>query len=255
MNGMNMRDNHMAIHDARPAMNVRPKAASQDREITAALHSVTAFSELAPVVLARLAGSATRLEIARGERLFGVAAHCPGLYIVASGRLMLSVGNPEAGHKVIRLAEAGDVIGLSAALLGIDTFASAEALVDSTVVLLARDALLDRAGKDVTLAMALANVAAQQARKFAIDLESVSLQSGRERIVNYLLASATAGPAATLAVLLPAKKSIIASRLSVTPEYFSRTLHELISAGAINVNGRQIVIRDAARLRNSDRPA
>jgi CRP-like cAMP-binding protein len=35
----------------------------------------------------------------------------------------------------------------------------------------------------------------------------------------------------------------------VTPEYFSRTLHELIEAGAIDVNGRQIIIRDAARLR------
>jgi CRP-like cAMP-binding protein len=55
--------------------------------------------------------------------------------------------------------------------------------------------------------------------------------------------------------LLSAKKSIIASRLSVTPEYFSRTLHELISAGAIAVNGRQIVILDAVCLRNSDHAA
>ena len=67
--------------------------------------------------------------------------------------------------------------------------------------------------------------------------------------LNYLLACATGGTSASLAVTLPAKKSIIASRLSVTPEYFSRTLHELISSGAIEVNGRQIVIRDAARLR------
>ena len=55
--------------------------------------------------------------------------------------------------------------------------------------------------------------------------------------------------------MLSAKKRIIASRLSVTPEYFSRTLHELINAGAIAVNGRQIVILDAVRLRHSDHPA
>ena len=43
-------------------------------------------------------------------------------------------------------------------------------------------------------------------------------------------------------------KSVIASRLNMSPEHFSRTLHELITAGAIDVNGSQIIIRDAARL-------
>ncbi len=251
---MNMRDDQLAMREARPPIHARPKTAAHDREITAALRTVHALRELAPAVMVRLAAGAMRLEVARGERLFDASAHCPGPYILASGRLALSVGNPDTGHKVIRLAETGDVIGLSAALLGIVTFASAEALVDSTVILLPREALVERARRDAPLAFALASLAARQARNLALDLEAVSLQSGRQRIVQYLLASATTGPAASPAVLLPAKKSIIASRLSVTPEYFSRTLHELISAGAINVNGRQIVIRDAARLRGNTRP-
>lgn len=251
---MNMRSDPLAMREARPPIHARPNTAAHDREITAALRTVQALRALAPAVMARLAAGAIRLEVARGERLFDAAAHCAGPYILASGRLALSVGNPDAGHKVIRLAETGDVIGLSAALLGIATFASAEALVDSTVILLPRETLVERAQRDAPLAFALATIAAQQARNFARDLEAISLQSGRQRIVQYLLASSTTGPAAAPAVLLPAKKSIIASRLSVTPEYFSRTLHELISAGAINVNGRQIVIRDAARLRSNTRP-
>jgi CRP-like cAMP-binding protein len=119
---------------------------------------------------------------------------------------MLSVGNADVGNKVVRLAEAGDAIGLASTLLGIATFAAAEALVDSAVVLIPRDPLLDRAGRDAPLALALATIAAQQIRKLAADVESVSLQSGRERIVNYLLTCATTGPAASLTVLLPAKK-------------------------------------------------
>jgi CRP-like cAMP-binding protein len=221
----------------------------KDRDVAAAIHAVPALQTLPPAVLTRLAAIATRIELSRGEILFGANADCAGMYIVASGRIMLSIGSPETGNKVIRLAEAADAIGLSACLLGIPTFASAEALVDSSVLLLPRDALIDRAGRDAQLAYALAMISALQARKLAIDLESVSLQSGRERIVNFLLACATNSSSATLSVVLPAKKSILASRLSVTPEYFSRTLHELISAGAIEVNGRQIVIRDALRLR------
>jgi CRP-like cAMP-binding protein len=249
MDVMNARHEHLAEHHTIPANNVRRKAASYDREIAGALRGASALRALAPASLSRLAAGATRIELVRGAPLFANGADCPGLYIVASGRFMLCVGDAVTGLKVIRLAEPGDPIALVATLLGILTFASAEALVDSSVVLIPRDTLLERAGRDAQLALALATMAAQQARKLAVDLESVSLQSGRERIVNYLLACATAGPAVLLTVLLPAKKSIIASRLSVTPEYFSRTLHELIEAGAIDVNGRQIIIRDAARLR------
>ena len=49
-------------------------------------------------------------------------------------------------------------------------------------------------------------------------------------------------------VTLPAQKSLVASRLNLTAEYFSRILHELASAGVIRIEGRDIVILDAARL-------
>ena len=250
---MNPREERVAPHEARRPTGARLKAvAGHNREIAAALRAVAALRNLPPATLARLAANATRMELARGAQLFTSGTHCPGLYVVASGRMMLSVGNAASGVKVIRLAEAGDVLGLAATLLGVATFAGAETLVDSALVLVPRDILTEIAARDAQLALALATLAAREARGFAIDLESISLQSGRERIVSYLLACATAGPAALLTALLPAKKSIIASRLSVTPEYFSRTLHELIAAGAIDVNGRQIIIRDGARLRGID---
>jgi CRP/FNR family transcriptional regulator, dissimilatory nitrate respiration regulator len=246
---MNLRDDRVVLRDTRRATHARPKAAGHSREITAALRGVAALRALPATALTRLAAGATRIELARGTQLFEAGTHCTGLYVIASGRMMLCVGNAVAGIKVIRLAEPGDVLGLAATLLGVAAFAGAEALVDSSIVLIPRDSLLECAGRDAQLGLALATMAAREARGMAIDIESISLQSGRERIVSYLLACATTGPAALLTALLPAKKSIIASRLSVTPEYFSRTLHELITAGAIDVNGRQIIIRDAARLR------
>ena len=49
-------------------------------------------------------------------------------------------------------------------------------------------------------------------------------------------------------VSLPVSKSTVASRLSLTPEYFSRVLHELESAGLIEIEKRDIRILDANRL-------
>jgi CRP/FNR family transcriptional regulator, dissimilatory nitrate respiration regulator len=49
-------------------------------------------------------------------------------------------------------------------------------------------------------------------------------------------------------VSLPVSKATIASRLSLTPEYFSRVLHELEAHGLIEIDRRDIRILDAKRL-------
>ena len=111
---MNMRDDRLAIRESSPAMSVRPKMAVHDLEMVSALRGVPALQALPQAVMTRLATGAIRLDLIRGESLFGAEAHCAGLYVVASGRIMLSVGSAEAGHKVIRLAEAGDFLEQSA---------------------------------------------------------------------------------------------------------------------------------------------
>jgi Mn-dependent DtxR family transcriptional regulator len=50
-------------------------------------------------------------------------------------------------------------------------------------------------------------------------------------------------------VKLPASKTNIASRLNVTPEHFSRMLHELADRGLIEVDGRNVTLLDLDRLR------
>jgi CRP-like cAMP-binding protein len=50
-------------------------------------------------------------------------------------------------------------------------------------------------------------------------------------------------------VCLPARKGDIASWLNLTHEHFSRILHELATAGFIEVTGSQVLIRDVQRLR------
>ena len=78
-----------------------------------------------------------------------------------------------------------------------------------------------------------------------------------QRVIGYLLHSLSeddaspplkAKDAVALNVSLPVSKATIASRLSITPEYFSRVLHELEVAGLIRIDKRDIHIPNAARL-------
>jgi CRP-like cAMP-binding protein len=77
------------------------------------------------------------------------------------------------------------------------------------------------------------------------DVEAYSLRSSAERVIGYLLRDDEA-PAE---VRLTAGKSVVASRLNMTPEHFSRVLHELAAAGLIEVDGRTVRILDLEGLR------
>jgi CRP-like cAMP-binding protein len=83
------------------------------------------------------------------------------------------------------------------------------------------------------------------------DVESYSLHSGKERIIGYLLRELAEADqnGLNVAVTLPANKGVIASRLNLTQEHFSRILHELTELGLIVVEGRTIRIPSVANLR------
>jgi len=84
------------------------------------------------------------------------------------------------------------------------------------------------------------------------DVESYSLQSGTQRVIGYLLRQEAEGGEgqASYTVRLPTSKSIVASRLNLTPEHFSRILHELVERGLVAVEGRDVRIVDAQKLRD-----
>jgi CRP-like cAMP-binding protein len=83
------------------------------------------------------------------------------------------------------------------------------------------------------------------------DLEAYSMRSGTERVIGYLLSTGAEGvpDKGACDVTLPTTKGVVASRLNLTQEHFSRILHDLTSAGLIKVQGRTVHIVDVERLR------
>jgi CRP-like cAMP-binding protein len=72
-----------------------------------------------------------------------------------------------------------------------------------------------------------------------------------DRVIEFLLKHARqASHANGTEITLPASKGIVASRLNVTHEHFSRILRDLAEAGLIHVRGREIAIPDVVRLRD-----
>jgi len=86
------------------------------------------------------------------------------------------------------------------------------------------------------------------------DVESYSLRSSTQRVIGYLLQqeSEMPHPNGEIQISLPASKMVIASRLNITPETFSRILHNLTEADLITVDGKSVRIPDIGKLRVYD---
>ena len=219
-----------------------------ERTSAAAIRRASLFRTLPPAAATCLAAGATTLNPPRGSQLYQSGRRCQGLYLVTSGRIMLSVGTP-AERKVVELLGPGDCAGLAGTILGVPETSTAEMLTDGSLILIPRDVLLDCAAENAALGLHLAAAMGRHMNALTADIESFALHSGRKRVADFLLRIFEADGERSRPATLPAKKSIIASRLGLTPEYFSRMLHDLIADGTLAVNGRQVTILDAARLR------
>ena len=124
--------------------------------------------------------------------------------------------------------------------------AAAEAVRESRVLYLPRDAILrvTRAEPDILLAMLA--VLSRRLRRFVGLIDDLSLKDVGTRLAQYLVAQAndTGSDRITLSIT----KGMLAAHLGTIAETVSRTLRKMQEQGLIVVEGRQITIREREAL-------
>ncbi|HRI18157.1 MAG TPA: helix-turn-helix domain-containing protein, partial [Burkholderiaceae bacterium] len=124
-------------------------------------------------------------------------------------------------------------------------------LADTLLFTVSKQAVLAEIERDYRFALPMLAGVSRRLHGLVHDVEAYSLHSGLQRVIGFLLrdqALEDGEPGAVRTVTLPVSKATIASRLSLTPEYFSRVLRELESHGLIEIDRRDIRILDAQRL-------
>ena len=190
------------------------------------------------------------LEAPRGTVLYRPGDCCSGIHVVVSGQVKVALGTADGAEKVVDLAGPGHTLGETAVFLNRPHKTSAETLSDSRLLHIAKDKVFAAVQNHPGFAQRIIAGLSHRLDRFISDLEGLTLHSGTERVVAYLL-SRLEGAAARrhVGVTLPASKGVIASRLNLTQEHFSRILHDLAAIDLIRVDGRDITIPDVAQLR------
>jgi CRP-like cAMP-binding protein len=217
------------------------------------LVSLALFRELDRVDLRRVALGTTEVDAPRGTILFHRGDPCSGFHIIIYGQVKLALQAPQGGEKVVELMGAGQSFGEAVMFLDKPHMVTAEVLVDTLLLHVSRTAVFAELDRDPRFARRMIAGLSRRLQQMVGDLEAMSLRSGLQRVIGYLLRDEAEDHAPnTMTVTLPATKGIIASRLNLTQEHFSRMLHELIEAGLIEVSKREIRIPNIEKLRTYD---
>jgi CRP-like cAMP-binding protein len=218
------------------------------------LANLPLFKELSGDELARIAASTQEVRAERAEILFRRGDPALGFHIIVFGQVKLAFTSSRGDEKVVDLMGPGQSFGEAVMFIERPHVVTAQALSDSLLLYIARETVFQELERDPRFVRRIIAGLSSQLHRLMSDLESDSLHSGTQRVIGYLLRDLDENPrpGRALEVTLPATKGVIASRLSLTQEHFSRILRDLSARGLIEVRGRVICIPDVARLLASD---
>ena len=209
------------------------------------------FNELSAPELQRISQGSQLRRLARGDMVFRVGQPCAEFHVTVMGQVKLFAISAAGQEKVIELVGPGNSFAEALMFTGRPYIINAQALTDTLLLTISKDAVLTEIGHDPNFALRMLAGISRRLHGLVHDVEAYALHSGLQRVIGYLLRDLDLGEHAdegVVVVSLPVSKATIASRLSLTPEYFSRVLHELEAAGLIEIDKRDIRILDSRRL-------
>ncbi len=209
------------------------------------------FGGLSAEELARVSLSCQVRRYARGDLIFRAGEPCDAFFMVMTGRIKLFLLSPAGQEKVVEIISPGQSFAEALVFLDKPYIVSAQALADAVLVSVSKQGVIREIQQDARMALHMLAGLSKRLHGLIQDVEGYALSSGLQRLIGFLLRDLVANPDQmpnTATISLPASKATIASRLSLSPEYFSRVLHELESAKLITIDRREIRILDVKKL-------
>jgi CRP/FNR family transcriptional regulator, dissimilatory nitrate respiration regulator len=218
------------------------------------------FQDMKAAELQRLAQGCRLRQLARGDEVFHIGEPCTEFHVTVSGQVKLFAISPAGQEKIIEIIGPGNSFAEALMFTDKPYFINAQALTDTLLLSVSKRSVLQEIESDSKFCMRMLAGLSRRLHGLVNDVQAYSLHSGVERVIGYLMRDlpedvrhgADGAPGAASdgeqRVLLPVSKAAIASRLSMTPEYFSRVLHELEGKGLIEMDKREIRIPDPGKL-------
>jgi CRP/FNR family transcriptional regulator len=223
----------------------------QRTDIAAVLGRTPLLASLSQPELQNLAARTVRKLFSAGELIFSEGEPCNGLHIIAGGKVRIFKTSMSGREQVLAMNGPGETVAELPVFDGGPFPASALAVDDTEMVFISRRDFHAFCIEHPEVVLKVLSVVGARLRRLVGIIEELSFTTIRQRLISVLVKLAQSDGKTTargVELQLPATHQELANQLGTVRELISRNLMRLHAEGLVDVDGRQIVVKDMKAL-------
>ncbi len=224
-----------------------PEMSAGRIELADILEKTALLASLSRAEIQSLAGRTVLRRFKTGELLFSEDDPCHGLYIVARGKVRIFKTSVNGREQVLAMNHAGESVAELPVFDGGRYPASAMAAEEVELAFISRQDFQAFCLEHPEVALKMLAIVGARLRRLVGIIEELSFTTIRQRLITVLLRLADTHGAKTprgIEFQLPTTHQELASQLGTVRELVSRNLMRLQAEGLLDVEARQIVVKD-----------
>ena len=189
------------------------------------------------------------MSLRRNEILFDQGDPASRFFLVRNGQIMLFQTSPEGNEKVVDIIGPGQTFAEAVMFMEGNRYpVNARATTDTELFYFDNAAFIEELQNSNTLCFAMMADMSTRLKGLLTEISELTIFNAKHRLISYLLGHIN-DLQEQPTVKLTATKSMIASRLSITPETFSRILSKLRKEGLITIEDETITLVQPKKLK------
>ncbi len=217
----------------------KKKKQQTQQDVRDIISSTPLFADLSAPQQDELATAVQVMHHKNGHLFFQQGDKLSHIHFILEGQLKTFCSDDDGNEKIIQLLKQDDISFETAVFLDIPSSLSAQAVSDCTTLSIPSTLIRRFIHKNTAFANKMIQYISHNFQTLVKQIEVISLKAPYERVAYYLLHEFVKQGSAHKDFELPYKKSLLANKLGMTPETFSRALHELRRYG-ITIHKRQV---------------
>jgi CRP-like cAMP-binding protein len=205
------------------------------------------FSKLTELQLDRVSQFSQLHHLDDGQMLFNQADKVTAFYLILNGKIKLFRMSPDGQEKIIEIVKAGQVFAEALMFTSqADYPVSSAALTETTIIGINAKKFHEMLWDSTATCLLLLGDMSLRLRGLISEIDKLTLHNGTCRVASYLIQEITDGKTE---IELDIAKNIIAARLSIKPETFSRIIKSLKDQNILSIQGNCITIHNMDTLK------
>jgi len=182
------------------------------------------------------------------QEIFALNDKAHSFFLIIEGWVKLYRMTREGEEAIINVFAPGETFAEAAVFSSRQVYpVNAQAVEKTEVLEIPRTLFVNKIKEDSDFALHILGSISARQHSLIQQIEQVTVKSAPQRIGAFLLRLCPPEQTSNIAVELPYDKSLIARRLNIQPETFSRALAKLKPYGVVQ-QGRQIIVMNTEKL-------